>query len=111
MRAIEKRQRHDGARVDGYDRRLHLPPQCPRLARHDEGGEVVGDDERGAFREQDQGRARRASARARIEVESVLNAPGLEVGVEVDDRLEDEGVQPVAGPRVVDAEPMIDHDG
>ena len=97
--------RHDRGGVHSDDRSHYLLPQGPGLPGREEGGEVVGDDDRRAARQGHQGGL--GVVPVALEVERVLDPAHLELRVEVSRGLQQEGVQPVAGPGVVVPEPVV----
>ena len=105
--------RHHGGGVDGDDRCLEFVAKVLELTRLDEGREEIGHDERRSAAQGDQRRGHEAAVRllgSGFEVERVSDAPLGESVIEIDRRLEDEAVEPVAGPGVVVAEALVDED-
>ncbi len=106
--------RHHRSGVHRDHGRLHLPAKSAGLPRREEGGEVIRHHERRAAGEVHQRRrpSRRPSCdcvvAVPLEIEGVLDAKLVEFVVQVGDRLEQEGVQPVARPGVVVPQTVVD---
>ena len=103
--------RDNGAGIHCDDRRVDPCAEAPRLAGDDEGREVVGDDHGGPAGQplERRGRGRRGVIASRpLEKEPVGNPAPREVGGQVRDRLQNEGVDAVTGPGIVGAESLVD---